>query len=84
MPLPIAGEIEVVVGSVTPVVIHGDSYLDLAIFPAGDPQATMVRVPRHTFPPDDRGDAWTPVVGERIVVRVLLGQVDGVRRVSED
>ena len=83
MPLPIAGEIEVVVGSVTPISIHGDAYLDLAIFPPGDPQPTMVRVPARTFPPDVEGKAWMPSSGERIVVRVLLGQVDGVRRVDE-
>lgn len=83
MPLPIAGEIEVVVGSANPVLIHGDAYLDLAIFASGDQQATMVRVPARTFPPDAKGQPWTPSVGERIVVRVLLGQVDGVRRVDE-
>ena len=83
MPLPIAGEIEVLVVSVTPVTIHGDAYLDLAILPPGDSQPTMVRVPTRTFPPDAEGHAWAPSAGERIVVRVLLGQVDGVRRVAE-
>ena len=84
MPLPIAGEIEVVVGSVNPVSIHGDAYLDLAIHAPGDSQPTMVRVPTSTFPPGDEGGVWLPSPGERIVVRVLLGQVDGVRRVVED
>ena len=83
MPLPIAGQIEVVVGSVNPISIHGDAYLDLAIFPPGDQQPTMVRVPARTFPPHADGSPWTPSQGERIVVRVLLGQVDGVRRLDE-
>ena len=60
MPLPIAGEIEVVVGSVTPISIHGDAYLDLAIFPPGDPQPTMVRVPARTFPPSRPAQTTRP------------------------
>jgi hypothetical protein len=80
MPLPIAGEIEVVVGSASPVSIHGDAYADLAILPPGDEMPTMVRVPMRTFPPDADGRPWMPSPGDRIMVTVLLGQVDALRR----
>ncbi|MCP4835596.1 MAG: hypothetical protein GY895_12635 [Phycisphaera sp.] len=84
MPLPIAGEIEVVVGSATPVNIHGDGYADLALFPPGDSKPTMTRIPIRTFPADAEGRVSLPSPGDRIVVRVLLGQVDSLRMATED
>ena len=50
MPLPIAGEVEVVVVSAAPVSIHGDLYVDLAMRVPGDEAATLARVPASTFP----------------------------------
>ncbi|MEC8321090.1 MAG: hypothetical protein VX726_12660 [Planctomycetota bacterium] len=79
MPLPIAGEVEVVVGSANPVAIHGDPYVDLAVFAAGDESPTMVRVPAAKFPAVDGEPPRLPGGGDRLVLTVLLGQVDAVR-----
>ena len=79
MPLPIAGEVEVVVASAAPVSIHGDLYVDLAMRVPGDEAATLARVPASVFPSASGGERHLPAVGDRLLVRVLLGQVDGVR-----
>lgn len=79
MPLPIAGEVEVVVEAANPLSIHGDLYVDLAVRVPGDSNATMVRVPAHVFAAGDDGSRRVPEVGARLILRVLLGQVDSVR-----
>lgn len=84
MPLPIAGEVEVVVEAANPLSIHGDLYVDLAIRVPGDAAATMVRVPNNTFAPGEDGVRRLPAPGDRLILRVLLGQVDGVRRPDQD
>ena len=84
MPLPIAGEVEVVVEAASPLTIHGDLYVDLAVRVPGDAAATMARVPNHTFAPGEDGVRRLPSPGDRLILRVLLGQVDGVRRPDED
>ncbi|MAD20693.1 MAG: hypothetical protein CMJ52_11210 [Planctomycetaceae bacterium] len=79
MPLPIAGEIEVTVAAAAPVSIHGDLYVDLAMLVPGDATPTRARVPASSFPVSSDGERRLPAVDDRLVVRVLLGQVDGVR-----
>ena len=82
MPLPIAGEVEVVVASAAPVSIHGDLYVDLAMRVPGDEAATLARVPASAFPVAAGGERRLPAVDDRLLVRVLLGQVDAVRCVD--
>ena len=82
MPLPIAGEVEVTVASTAPVSIHGDLYVDLGMRVAGDEAATLARVPASAFPQAADGERRLPDVGDRLFVRVLLGQVDAVRPVD--
>ena len=79
MPLPIAGEVEVVVEAANPLSIHGDLYADLAVRVSGDSNAIMVRVPANIFAPGDDGIRRLPDTGARLILRVLLGQVDSVR-----
>lgn len=67
--LPLVGSIDAVVTGLAPVVIHGDRYVDLALAHAGGRDA--VRVALHLFPRH-------PEVGDRMRVRLLLGQVDAV------
>ncbi len=61
------------VRGLTPVVIHGDRYLDLSIERSGGVEA--VRVPLHAF-------RRHPQVGDRLRLKVLLGQVDSVEDVE--
>ena len=79
MPLPIAGEIEVEVTGSAPVSIHGDLYADLAVMVPGDAASIMTRIPVHVLPVGEDGTHRLPSPGDRMVLRVLLGQVDGVR-----
>ena len=67
--LPIAGHLDVTVTATAPVIIHGDRYVDLAI--EADGQRTAVRVPMHAL-------SRMPEVGNRVRLKVLLGQVDAV------
>ena len=83
MPLPIAGEADVTVLEAHPISIHGDLYVDLALRTEGDETPTMVRVPAHLFS-FGGAEPRLPVPGMRLVVRVLLGQIDGVRPSSEE
>jgi hypothetical protein len=79
MPLPIAGEIEVEVTGSAPVSIHGDLYADLAVLVPGDAASIMTRIPVHVLPVGEDGKHRLPGPGDRLILRVLLGQVDGVR-----
>lgn len=83
MPLPIAGEATVTVLEAHPISIHGDLYVDLAVLTEGDEAPTMVRVPAHLFSFEGEPPRL-PAPGTRLVVRVLLGQIDGVRPASEE
>lgn len=67
--LPLAGHLDVTVTATAPVVIHGDRYVDLAI--EADGQRTAVRVPMHAL-------SRMPQAGDRVRLKVLLGQVDTV------
>ena len=79
MPLPIAGEVEVTVTGSAPVSIHGDLYADRSVMVPGDEASTRTRVPVHVLPVGADGKHHLPGPGDRLVLRVLLGQVDGVR-----
>ncbi len=83
MPLPIAGEAVVTLLDANPVSIHGDLYVDLAMKTGDDEPPTMARVSAHLFPALD-GVPQCPAAGARLVVRVLLGQIDAVRMATED
>ena len=83
MPLPIAGEATVTVLEAHPISIHGDLYVDLAVLTEGDEAPTMVRVPAHLFSFEGESPRL-PAPGTRLVVRVLLGQIDGIRPASEE
>lgn len=67
--LPLVGNLDATITGLAPVVIHGDRYVDLALEHDGGRDA--VRVPLHLFPRH-------PEVGDRVRVRLLLGQVDGI------
>lgn len=67
--LPLAGHLDATVTGTAPVVIHGDRYVDMAI-EAGRERAA-VRVPLHVL-------SRMPEVGDRVRLKVLLGQVDAV------
>ena len=83
MPLPIAGEVLVTVVDANPIQIHGDLYVDLALQTEPGETPTMARVPGHILLIDG-GQPEVPAAGTRLVVRVLLGQVDGVRRPDDE
>ena len=55
----------------------------LALLTEEDEAPTMVRVPAHLFSLGGE-EPRLPAAGTRLVVRVLLGQIDGVRPVSEE
>ena len=82
MPLPIAGEVLVTVVDANPIQIHGDLYVDLALRSEPGETPTMTRVPAHILSIDG-APPEVPAVGTRLIVRVLLGQVDGVRRADD-
>jgi hypothetical protein len=67
--LPIVGNIDATITALQPVVIHGDRYVDLALAHEGG--RDLVRVAMHLFPRH-------PEIGDRVRLRLLLGQVDGV------
>jgi hypothetical protein len=67
--LPLVGSIDAVVTALAPVVIHGDRYVDLALAHQGGRDA--LRVALHLLPRH-------PEVGDRVRVRLLLGQVDAI------
>jgi hypothetical protein len=67
--LPLVGHVDATITALAPVVLHGDRYLDLAI--EADGRRAAVRVPLHCF-------SRHPNVGDRVRLRSLLGQVDGV------
>ncbi|MDZ4828978.1 MAG: hypothetical protein SGJ09_02110 [Phycisphaerae bacterium] len=67
--LPLVGSIEAVFAHITPVVIHGDRYLDVVIDHAEG--RDVARVPLHAF-------ARHPEIGGRVRLKILLGQVDSV------
>lgn len=71
--LPLVGHLEASVTAIAPVIIHGDRYLDLAIEAGG--KRSAIRVAMHALP-------RMPVVGDRIRIKVLLGQVDAVEFLS--
>lgn len=68
--LPLLGSIDVTVLGSTPVEIHGDRYADLVV-EGVDGARERLRVAAHQAP-------RAPQPGDRLRVRFLLGQVDGV------
>lgn len=69
---PIAGEVRGVVRDAQHVSIHGDIYYDIVIeLEAPGAGAARLRAPSHAC-------AHPPIVGERIVVRLLMQQVVAV------
>ena len=73
MPLPIAGEVEVVVVSAAPVSIHGDLYVDLAMRVPGDEAAPLARVPASTFPVAAEGERRLPGALQAARPRLSVG-----------
>lgn len=71
--LPLVGTIEATVTAVAAVIIHGDRYLDVAI--EADGRRTALRVPQHACP-------RLPEPGDRVRLKLLLGQVDSLEFVT--
>ncbi len=69
MPLPLVGTVEATVTAIAPVSIHGDRYLDCALLI--DAERIAVRVPLHSF-------GRHPNIGDRVRLKILLGQIDAV------
>jgi len=71
--LPLLGSIDVTVLGSTPVEIHGDRYADLVVEAVGAASGgrERLRVAAHQT-------SRMPQPGDRLRVRFLLGQVDGV------
>ena len=68
-PLPMMGEVEVVVRSARSTSIHGDLYHDLVVDPSDGSPAEAIRVPAHLC-------AAAPRPGDRLRLRMLMSQVD--------
>ncbi|MBL9150818.1 MAG: hypothetical protein JNM94_19185 [Phycisphaerae bacterium] len=75
--LPLLGSIDVTVLGSTPVEIHGDRYADLVVEVVGGGSGReRLRVAAHQV-------SRAPQPGDRLRVRFLLGQVDGVEILPE-
>ncbi|MBX9738077.1 MAG: hypothetical protein K2X32_14235 [Phycisphaerales bacterium] len=80
--LPLAGDIEGLVISATPVAIHGDRYIDLMLQTPeqeGTDHATRLRVAEHAIAP---GTALTP--GRRVRVSFLMQQVTAIEGLGKE
>lgn len=88
--LPMIGTFEGVVVGVAPASIHGDVYYDVLLLPCGEGNAPVprdeaeiragsvhARVPSHVME-----GGRSPRAGERLRLKVLMGQVSGVEVVG--
>jgi len=67
------GSWSVLVHSVRPFTIHGDLYYELTAQRPDEPStAVILRVPQHAV-------ASEPIVGQRLTVTFLMGQVVGCK-----
>ena len=77
MQTPMVGTWTILVRDVRPFTIHGDLYYELHVTREDDPssagQVLALRVPEHAV-------EGTPLVGERLVLTFLMGQVTGAKR----
>ena len=74
MNAPMVGSWSVEVHAVHPFTIHGDQYYELHVTRIdGEPgPAFAIKVPRHAA-------AGEPVVGQKLLVQFLMGQVTGTK-----
>jgi hypothetical protein len=75
--LPLIGTVQAVVLSVTPVSIHGDTYIDLLVQTreqAGTASGSRFRVPTHAL-----ADGREPAPGSVVELQLLMQQVTALR-----